>query len=62
MHALLTSKPSIAKVKFMYAAYPGAACVRTHQGNYPLMIACESAASLDVIIEMLKVYPDLVGR
>jgi len=60
IHCLLTSKPLVGAVKFLLEAHPGSPSVRTANGDYPLMVACESSASVDVIFELLKAYPDLV--
>lgn len=61
IHTLLATKPSVAAVKVLLEAHPDSLSTRTTNGNYPLMIACESSASVDVIFELLKGYPDLIG-
>jgi len=62
IHELLSSRPAVGSVKLLLEAYPTSASVRKMNGDYPLMVACESSASVDVIFELLKAYPDLVGR
>jgi len=47
-------------VTIMLQAHPTSASVLTLDGNYPLMIACESSASVRVVFELLKMYPDLI--
>jgi len=62
IHALLTSKPSVGAVNLLLEAHPPSASMRAMNGDYPLIVACESSASVDVIFQLLKAYPDIVGR
>jgi len=62
IHTLLTTNPSVSAVTIMLQAHPNSASMRTFDARYPLMIACESSASVDVIFELLKAHPDLIGR
>lgn len=62
IHLLLTSKPSLGPVNLLLHGHPSSASMRTLDGDYPLLVACESSVSVDVIFELLKAYPDLIGR
>lgn len=62
IHNLLTAKPRVAPVQLLLQSHPASASKRKMNGDYPLMIACESGASVDVVFELLRAYPDLIGR
>jgi len=61
IYALLATNPAVGAVTLLLEANPPSASMRALNGDFPLMVACESSASVDVIFELLVLHPDLVG-
>ena len=64
LHVLCGStNPSLRTVPYVVQSFPGAVTARTNAGQYPFVnAACESStASLSVVYELVRAYPDLVN-
>jgi len=62
MHLLCKSEPSLAVVKFLMQSYSSSLLVKTNGGDLPIMLAANHNASVDVVFELLKAYPDALSQ
>ena len=59
LHALCeAADPSVEAVTYLVDKFGGALEAKTVQGKLPLMVACESSASENVIMVLLTTYPE----
>jgi len=60
LHLLCGSRPTREAVDYVFKSYPEAGLLQTARGDFPLFLACESGAVLDVIFLLLRFQPEIV--
>jgi len=59
LHRLCGSNPLCNTVEFLMGAYEGSISVRTHNGDLSFMVACQTRASLSVMLILLRMSAGL---
>ena len=61
LHSLCESMPSVLAVQYLLKLHPVAVTEKTSDGDLPIMVACQSSASEEVIYVLMRAYPNALS-
>lgn len=53
--------PELNAVEYLVKAHQGSLSVAPNEGDLPLVVACKARLSLDIMLTLLRAYPDALS-